>query len=71
MKAICTPQEHVSRRAFLKGALMTGSGSCFFGIAANEDTAAAAAREVERAGLGRTWTSRTRASAAVVQSTSE
>jgi 4-diphosphocytidyl-2-C-methyl-D-erythritol kinase len=48
------------RKAGCAGALMTGSGSCFFGVARDEATAAAAAAAVESAGLGRTWLSRTR-----------
>ena len=53
MNPLCTPQEHFSRRAFLKGSLLTGAGvsvanfgSLFQTQAAVEAAPAEARREV-------------------------
>lgn len=49
----------VLRSAGCRGALMTGSGSCFFGLAQSRAAARKAAEEVRRRDLGQVWVTRT------------
>lgn len=49
----------VLRDAGCAGALMTGSGSCFFGLAGTRAAARRAAAEARSAGLGQVWITRT------------
>lgn len=49
----------VLREGGCAGALMTGSGSCFFGLASTRAEARGSAAAIRRRGLGQTWITRT------------